>query len=66
VPTVTSVPGQASTVSFTSIPPYTISLGTALARVPRLQLLTDQQHPVPSATVTVTVEKVAANSLVSL
>ncbi len=53
-------------MSFTSIPPYTISLGTALARVPRLQLLTDQQHPVPSATVTVTVEKVAANSLVSL
>ncbi len=37
---------QASSVSFTSIPPRTASLGTTLLRAPRLQILTDVGHPV--------------------
>jgi hypothetical protein len=57
---------QGSTAAFTTIPPHTASLGEALVRVPRLQVLTDKGRPVSGVTVNVTVLNVAADSLVSL
>jgi hypothetical protein len=57
---------QASTAAFTSMPPRTASLGETLVRVPRLHVLTDVGTPVSGVDVVVTVESVAADSLVSL